>query len=331
MISKALRTLAVATLGLASITGCSASTPTSAPDTLTVTAGFYPLQYVAEQVGGTHVTVTNLTKPGAEAHDLEIPPRSVNTIAESSVVLYLKGFQPAVDEAVAQNAPEAGFDVGPAARVEPASDNAPDAGTHSAETHSANPHSAETHSADSHGADPHGADPLNADPHVWLDPMRLADVADAVAARFAEADPDHADEYTANAAALRTELTQLDTDYRTGLASCQITEVVSAHTAFGYLTRRYGLQLIGISGIDPTSEPSPAVMAQVSERVTRDGITTIYTETVASPALTETIAAETGARTAVLNPLESLKPGDGDYPSVMRQNLDTLRTGQRCA
>src|SRR4051794_32947309 len=68
-------------------------------DRMPVTAAFSPLQFVAERVGGEHVRVTTLTKPGVEPHDLELTPKAVGSLAEAAAVVYLPGFQPAVDEA----------------------------------------------------------------------------------------------------------------------------------------------------------------------------------------------------------------------------------------
>jgi zinc transport system substrate-binding protein len=84
-----------------------------------VVTAFYPLQFITERIGGDAVAVTNLAKPGAEPHDLELEPQQVARIADAEVVVYLKGFQPAVDEAVVQEAKDAAFD---AAAVEPLRD-----------------------------------------------------------------------------------------------------------------------------------------------------------------------------------------------------------------
>ena len=66
-----------------------------------VVAGFYPLAFAAEEVGGRGVRVENLTPSGAEPHDIELTPRQVADVQRADVVLYLShDFQPAVQEAV---------------------------------------------------------------------------------------------------------------------------------------------------------------------------------------------------------------------------------------
>src|SRR5262245_54252540 len=68
-----------------------------------VVAAFYPLAFAAEQIGGGRVSVTNLTPPGAEPHDVELTPKEVARIQKADLVLYLShGFQPAVESALGQ-------------------------------------------------------------------------------------------------------------------------------------------------------------------------------------------------------------------------------------
>ena len=275
----------------------------------TVVAAFYPLQFIAERVGGDAVTVSNLTKPGAEPHDLELAPNQVAAIGNADVVVYLAGFQPAVDEAVEQHAKGHAFDV---AGVQPLSD-APAGGEEEAEKA---------------GGQAHVND--GKDPHVWLDPLRLAAIVDQLATRLATADPDHAADIRGRAAALRAELEALDKEYAAGLATCQRREVVTSHAAFGYLAERYKLRQIPISGLSPEEDPSPQHLAEVTKLAKQSGVTTIFFETLVSPKVAEALASEVGAKAEVLDPIEGID-GGGDYLSVMRQNLARLRTALDCA
>jgi len=301
----------------AALTSCSALSSDggrAAQDgTLRVATSFYPLQWMAERVGGDLVTVTNLTKPGAEPHDLELTPRDVASLSDADVVAYLSGFQPAVDDAL-RNTDATRFDAAPAAdldlRFTPAvGDAAPDGRL---------------------GAD---ADATGrTDPHFWLDPVRLAAVGEAFADTLAEQDPKHADRFRANAAALTADLKGLDHDMTVGLERCRSRDLVTSHRAFGYLAARYHLRQVGISGIDAEAEPSARSLAQVSDFVRANHVRTIYFETLVSPVVAKTVAREAGATTDVLDPLEGLGTHSqgGDYVEVMRANLANLRRGQGC-
>ena len=106
---------------------------------------------------------------------------------------------------------------------------------------------------------------------------------------------------------------------------------MTSHAAFGYLADRYGLHQVSVSGLDPEQEPSPKRVAEVAAYVRQHAVTTIYFETLVSPKVAQTIASETGARTAVLDPVEGLPDGSqGSYLTVMRTNLAALRTGLGC-
>ncbi len=163
------------------------------------------------------------------------------------------------------------------------------------------------------------------DPHVWLDPVVMSDVAELIGTRL--------DGSTAGVAA---KLDALHGEMESGLASCERDVIVTAHEAFAWLARRYGLRQEGIAGIDPETEPNPNRIAELADLVEREGVTTIFTEDLVSPKVARTLAREAGVgRVRVLSPLESLtgeqrKRGD-DYVDVMRANLEELRRALDCA
>ncbi|TFV67481.1 UNVERIFIED_ORG: zinc ABC transporter substrate-binding protein [Bacillus sp. AZ43] len=289
-----------------------------ADDGISVVAGFYPLEWAARQVGGDRVSVSSLTPPGAEAHDLELAPRDVAAVGEADLLVYLEGFQPALDEAAENEGGDHAWDAGQAADLV------------AGEGHE---HGEDEHAEEEHAEDEHGHADEAVDPHFWLDPTRLASVGDALAERLAELDPEGAAAYEDNAATFRAELEALDEEMAAGLANCAVDTLVTGHEAFGYLAERYGLEVVGISGLSPSQEPDPAQLAEIAGLVQERGVTTVYTETLVDPAVAETVAEEAGVRTAVLDPLEGLtdESAGEDYLQVMRANLDTLREGQSCS
>jgi zinc transport system substrate-binding protein len=320
--------------GTATLAGCSAQAPTGSAgesDGVTVLASFYPLQYVAQQIGGDLVTVDNLTPPAAEPHDLELSPAQVREIGTADLVVYLSGFQNAVDEGVEARAPEHVVDAADAAGlVEHAEEAEEEHAGETEEEHAGETeeeHAEHAEEGDEHG---HGA----TDPHFWLDPSRLATVGQAVAEELAAVDPEHADEYAAGAQRLGQQLDELDQEFADGLAACQGATLVTSHAAFGYLADRYALEQVGISELDPEVEPSPARLREIGDIVEERGIKTLYSETLVSPKVTETLASDLGVNTAVLDPLEGLSEeataAGEDYVSVMRTNLAALEEGLVC-
>ena len=284
------------------LAGCVAPGSASAGASgLNIVTSVYPFQFVAERIGGARTTVLNLTQPGAEPHDLELTPKQVGSVSAADLIIYLKGFQPAVDQAVEQSGNNNALDVTTVVPLEATAD-----GAHHQET--------------------------EPDPHVWLDPTKLAVIATAVADRLAAADPAGAGEYRANADRLRAELGLLDQDFRSGLTGCQRTAFITSHAAFGYLANRYRLTQIAITGLSPDAEPSPARIAAIQREAGEYGVTTIFTETLASPAVAEAIAGDLGLRTDVLDPIEGLTPDSrGEhYLAVMRANLAALEKANGC-
>jgi zinc transport system substrate-binding protein len=173
------------------------------------------------------------------------------------------------------------------------------------------------------------------DPHIWLDPHVMLDLVDRVEMAMARADPPGAPTYEANAEAYRSELEGLAEDFDAGLDQCDRDIIVTSHDAFGHLARRYGLRQEAVTGLSPESEPDPRRLDELAGLVEAEGVTTIFTETLVSPAAAETLAREAGVRTGVLDPLEGLTPeqeaAGEDYASVMRRNLAGLREALGCA
>lgn len=290
-----LRGILFATAAALTVAGCASTASPVREDgatPLTVMAAFYPLQFAAERVGGDAVSVVGLTPAGAEPHDVELSPQQVAELGEADLVLYIKGFQPAVDQAVEQVAADRAVDVSAGIPL------IQEDGT---------------------------------DPHIWLDPRNMITIAGTIEDRLAGAAPELAESFQRNTRALDGQLTDLDRRWSRETARCRSRDLVVSHEAFGYLADRYDFTQVGISGLSPESEPSPAKVAEVSDFVRGNDIRTIYFETLVDPKVAQTVAAETGARTAVLDPLEGL-PVDSDetYLTVMDRNLATVVAGQPC-
>ncbi len=299
MIVMNIRWLATAVAACLLLGAC-ATASTSAPDgKLKVVTAFYPLEFAARQVGGDAVEVSTLTPPGVEPHDLELSPSQVAEIRDADVIVYIPGFQPAVDTAIEQQAQDRAVDAAKGITLLAA------------------PQAQDT------------ADKLT-DPHIWLDPANMATIGATLADAFTTRSPQGG--FSERNRDFAEHMTVLDQRFTAGLATCTIKDMVVSHEAFAYLAQAFGFTQVGISGLSPDAEPSPARLKEVADKVKADGVTTVYYETLVDPKVAETLAAETGTVAAVLDPLEGLAPGStGDYTSVMLTNLDTLRAGQRCA
>jgi zinc transport system substrate-binding protein len=266
------------------LTGCSAGLAHDGK--VQVVASAYPFAWLAQRVGGPTVDVTDLVPPGAEPHDVEL--------SQASVVVYLHGFQPSVDDALGSG--KQGFDLGTVVTQQPLTT---------------------------------GGEQTSKDPHIWLDPVRMEAAADALADRLAAKDPSHAADYRARAAAVKKDLEAVDTLFQSDLMGCARHEIVTSHSAFGYLGARYGLVQLGITGVSPDEEPTPKKVVEVAQYAKAHHVTTIFFESLVDPKVAKTVAAEIGAKTAVLDPVEGVH-GSDDYLSVQRRNAAALHTALGC-
>ena len=278
------------------LSGCSA--PVSDPNTVSVVAGLYPYAWLAQEIGGDLIEVTNLTPPGAEPHDLELTAKQVAEVQVSDLAIYEAGLQPNVDSAIAQTNPAYSLDVTTVVPLE-------------------------IHQTDTD---------RNLDPHIWLDPVHMVTLAQAVADELIMIDPANKQTYTDNLAVLTSLLTGIDAQYASGLASCERTEFLTTHAAFGYMAERYHLTQISISGLSPDAEPSPLRIADIHRIAKENGLTTVFFETLTSPELAQSIADDLHLATDVLDPIEGISQQSrgSDYAEIMASNLTALRKANGC-
>jgi zinc transport system substrate-binding protein len=278
-------------LGLTMATaGCGSTAGSGTASRPEVVAAFYPIAYAAEQIAGSRYRVFDVTPAGAEPHDIELKPSTAARIARARLVLYLGGgFQPAVEHAVKS-------------------------------THA---HGLDLLAGQQRVVVSPGTGAL--DPHVWLDPLRYAQMAGAIGAALGR---------PAAARRFASRLRALDAEYRRGLATCRRRTIVTSHAAFGYLARRYGLTQLALEGVSPEAEPSPKALASLIDTVRSSHATTVFFETLVSPRLAQAVARGAHARTAVLDPIEGLSGAELDrgatYFTVMERNLAALRAALGC-
>ena len=302
---------------LVGVAGCASAAPTATADgTLEVIAAFYPLEFLSSRIGGGEVTVTGLTAPGAEPHDLELSPRRIASVSKADLVVYESGFQAAVDHAIAIAEPKRSVDVRQGIELLPLHEEA----GHQEAGHEQSGHEESGHELGTE------------DPHIWLDPTNMKRMADSVTRSLIEAKPEAKETFTANNSALQVDLDTLDGAFSAGLETCERRDFITTHAAFGYLANRYHLDQIAMKGTDPESEPSPARIAEIHDEAVARGITTIFYETLVSPVVAESVAGDLGLKVAVLDPIEGLtdQSAGRDYVAVMRANLAALTVANGC-
>lgn len=316
-----------------------------------VTTSCYPMDFLVQRVGGEHVEITSLAKPGVDPHGLELSVREVAELEKSDLILQILGYQNALDDAISsRDLEEATLDVSTVVELLP-NTGADHDHTHDGESsdgggeHDEHDHEHEGHDHDEHdhGASDSGGDDHEGhdhdghdheghdhdhgafDPHMWHDPELMAQVGEAIAERLGTLVPEQKQTFTDAAKTLRTELEELDAELKSAFDGASGSKTfVTSHTAFAYLAHRYSLHQVGISGVDPETEPSPARLLEVEKTVKDEGVSTIFFETTASPKVAESLAENLGVTAEELDNLETQLSPDADYPAVMRQNCEKL-------
>ena len=287
--------------------------PQETPDTIKVVASFYPLAEFSKQVGGDNVKVINIVPPGVGPHGFEPTPLDITKVYSADIFIFNgSGFDPWAEK-IAPELKNRGVSV------------------INMTEHFELLKGVCEHKHHKHGAKHKGEE---FDPHIWLDPVLAKKQVEIIRDALKERDPKNSSMYESRANDYLTKLSELDEKYKEGLASCAMRDIVVSHAAFGYLAKRYNLNVVNIAGLSPEEEPSPRRIAEIAKFARARNIKYIFFETLVSPKLAETIAREIGAQTLVFNPLEGLTDEElragKNYISVMEENLATLRLALQC-
>lgn len=283
---------------------------------VSVVTSFYPLYFLASEIGGDHVKAVNLVASGIEPHDWTPKSRDLDTASKAQLFLYhgaglegwvdgfLKGLSK--DSTVVTKEMSNGITL-----IEGSEDE----------------HEEEHEHEDEH-EDEEAHDHGGVDPHTWVSPKSALKLAENVKNSLIEADAANQADYEKNYAALKTKIEAIDADYTAKLAQTTNKDIVTSHQAFGYLARDFGLKQVSIMGLSPDAEPRAQDLLEISKFVKDNGVKYIFFEELVSDQLAKTLANEADVETMVLNPLEGLTPDqekDGEtYLTLMERNLQNL-------
>ncbi|MFQ5436314.1 MAG: metal ABC transporter solute-binding protein, Zn/Mn family, partial [Anaerolineae bacterium] len=258
----------------------------------------------ARQVGGEHVDVTGLMGPGVDPHLYVASESDVSLLAEADVIFYNGLFLEAQMEDVLEQ-------IGERKTAVPVAENVPI--------------SSRLESAQY--ADEY-------DPHIWFDVTLWQIAVEAVRDTLMAADPDHAGDYEANAAAYLAELSELH-QYVTETAAQLPPDqriLITAHDAFNYFGRAYGFEVRGLQGISTASEASTADVQDLADYIVANQVRAIFIESSVPVRTIEAVQAAVAAQgfnVEIGGQLFSDAMGDegtpeGTYVGMVRHNIETI-------
>ncbi|GMK37992.1 ABC transporter substrate-binding protein [Paenibacillus sp. CCS19] len=291
------------------LSGCGSSTSSKLSDDKTnVVTSFYPIYYLASEIGGDYANVINLIPTGVEPHDWSPKSRDLDTAAKAQLLLYNgAGLEGWIDDFLEGLPTNSKLMTGAMSEGITLLD-------------------ADSEEHEEHDDHDHGD--LDVDPHTWVSPKSMLVMADNVKQMLIKADAAHEEQFRANYEKVAEQLKTLDEQYTRELGALQNHEIVVSHQAFSYLARDYGLHEQSIMGLSPDAEPRAQDLLKLTKFVKENNVKYIFFEELVSSTLAETLANEADVETLVLNPVEGLtneqqKNGD-NYVTIMESNLQNL-------
>lgn len=257
-----------------------------------VVASIPPLADFARQVGGDRVQVETLVQPGMSPHTFEPTPAQLKAISKASVlVLNGVGLEPWADELIEAAGNEKLEVVRTAEGLEIIDEPSREHGGRSG------------------------------NPHVWLDPMCAMHQVEWIWQALSQADPAGGATYARNAEAYGAQLSALDREIAAATAEFETKRFVAQHAVWSYFAKQYELDEAGVVETTPGREPTPGEIAEIVRTVKDTGVRAIFAERQLSQKAAGVIAAESGAKVVVLDPLGS------DYLAMMRENVARMGEG----
>lgn len=304
-------------------------------DTLTVYTTIYPLEDFTKKIGGEFVEVQSIYPPNVDAHSYEPTTKEMINLADSDLFIYtgvgIEGFADNAAETLQKEDVQI-LKAGEGIEPIPSSDEHHHEGE---EGHSEGEHHEDEEGHSEGGADSHEHEEEehhhgDLDPHVWLDPILAIDLANNIKTSLSEIMPEHKAEFETNFNNLKSELEQLDQEFKTTIDASRTKYLLVAHAAYGYWEKRYGIEQIAIAGLSPTQEPSQKELQAIIEESSEHNIHYVIFEQNLSPKVAKIIQDEIGAKSLTLHNLEAvteenIKQKD-DYFTIMRKNLETIKT-----
>lgn len=275
--------------------------------TIQVTATTGQVADLAREVGGGRVEVTALMGPGVDPHLFKASERNVEELIDSDAIFYnglhLEGKLGELLERLSTRRPV--FSVGDAI-----------------------PEDLLMSPAEFEG---------NPDPHVWFDPTMWVYACHAMGDALTSLDPSHREIYAHAVAAYTAQLEDLDRYAGEQFAAIpdQQRVLVTAHDAFGYLGRRYDLEVVGLQGISTSTEAGIRDVQRIADLLVERRVPSIFVETSVPRRTIEAVQVATADRgwdVTIGGELFSDALGDsgtpeGTYLGMFRHNVDTIVAG----
>lgn len=295
------RSVAALALGVSialAFSGCGSQTPAKQDTTekIKVVASFDAMKEITQAIGGNKVDVTTIIPEGIEPHDYELKTSDVQKLQEAKLFVYNGlGMEAWADKAIQTASADNLMSVALAEHVQPIELTDPE-------------------EIEEHGA---------YDPHAWLGLTSAKEEASAVKDALIKISPEDKEYFEKNYMAFADEIDKMQEEYMKKVANATRKEIVTGHAAFGYLCRDLGISQESVEDVFVSGEPSAQKLAELTDFCKAHNVKVIFTEDLVSPAVSETLAKEAGAKAEAIHTIESAEDGM-TYLARMKDNLNKI-------
>ncbi|MBC2447462.1 zinc transport system substrate-binding protein [Clostridium saccharobutylicum] len=255
---------------------------------LKVMVSIYPLKQFTEKIAGDKAEVTCLVPDNMEPHDYEPKTKDLEKLTNSQIFVY--------------------NGLGMETWVDKVNDVIKDKNVLSVNS--------------SYGIDQRKeGDAI--DPHSWLSLKDAEKQSDNIKNALIQCDEKNRDYYEENYNKFKDELENLYNEYQPKFSQLNNKDFITGHAAFGYLCRDFGLTQKSVENLFAEGEPTPKQLEELVGFCKENNIKTVFSESLASPKVSETLASEVGANVVPILTLES-NEDNKDYIYAMKYNLDEI-------
>lgn len=260
----------------------------STKEKINVTVSIYPLKEYAEAIAGDKAEVTCMVPDNVEPHDYDPKAKELSALSKSDIFVYsglgMENWLDKVDDITGDSKVlKVDSSTGIETRTE---ENA-------------------------------------VDPHIWLSLKNAKIQSENIKNALVQADSENKDYYEENYEKFKGELEDLYNEYKTKFDSLSKKNFITGHAAFGYLCRDFGLTQKSVENLFGEGEPTPGQLKELVNFCKENNIKTVFSESLASPKVSETLANEVGAEVVPIYTLES-KEDDKSYIEAMRYDLEQI-------
>jgi zinc transport system substrate-binding protein len=290
---------------------------------ISIVTTLFPFYDISKSLVGEPGNVQLLVPPGVEPHSFEPTAQDIIDIQNADIFIYTGDtMEPWVKDIVA-SLPESVLVVDASQNISLIK---------ASESHDHSHNDEHSHSEDEAKTDNH-SDEL--DPHFWLDFENIIISVRTITTAIEGLNRIDSDLLSQNSNTIIQNLTDLDTQYRNTLSSCQNPVIIQAgHRTFEYLTQKYSIEYITTQELSPNSDTSAQDIAEIIKKIKAEQASTIFTEELIDSRIAQTIADETGASIKILNGAHNITQeqleSNTSFIDIMNTNLENLKAGLEC-